>query len=129
MGTKKLSDSFFISLSVLLLLTSRALAQTKKLNLAYSATSPYQAPLIIAKEAGFLKKNGLDVSLIFTPGGSLGFQAMMGGDVAMVLADGSAAVAGNLPGADIVIIPSFLHNLPFNLISLSGIKRVETLVS
>src|SRR3989442_10790844 len=125
MGTKKLSDSFFISLSVLLLLTSRALAQTKKLNLAYSATSPYQAPLIIAKEAGFLKKNGLDVSLIFTPGGSLGFQAMMGGDVAMVLADGSAAVAGKLSGADILIKPSFFQTLSFTPNFLSGIKKVE----
>jgi NitT/TauT family transport system substrate-binding protein len=128
MGTKKLSASFFISLSLLLLLIPRALAQTKKLNLAYSATSPYQAPLIIAKEAGFLKKNGLDVSLIFTPGGSLGFQAMMGGDVAMVLADGSAAVAGNLAGADIVIIASFLNTFPYSLISLPEIKRVEQLV-
>lgn len=128
MGTKKLSASFLISLSVLLLLSPRATAQTRKLNLAYSATSPYQAPLIIAKEAGFLKKNGLDVSLIFTPGGSLGFQAMMGGDVAMVLADGSAAVAGNLAGADIVIIASFLNTFPYSLISLPEIKRVEQLV-
>jgi len=127
MKTKKRSAGFFISFSLLLLLIPHAQAQTKKLVIAYSATSPYQAPLIIAQEAGFLKKNGLDVSLIFTPGGSLGFQAMMGGDVAMVLADGSAAVAGNLAGADIVIIASFLNTFPYSLISLPEIKRVEQL--
>ena len=63
-----------------------AVAQVRKLNIAYTATSPYQAALIVAKEAGLFKKYGLDPALILTPGGSLGFQAMMGGDVAMVMA-------------------------------------------
>jgi len=52
-------------------------AQVTKLNIAYTATSPYQAVLIIAKDAGFFRKNNLDVSLIFTAGGSLGIQAML----------------------------------------------------
>ena len=46
----------------------------------------------------------------------------------MVLADGSAAVAGNLAGADIVIIASLLNTFPYSLISLPEIKRVEQLV-
>ncbi len=112
----------------LLALASPASAQSRKVNIAYTATSPYQAPLIIAREAGFFKKHGLDVSPILTPGGSLGFQAMLGGDVAMVLADGSAAVTGNLAGADIVIIASFLNTFPYSLISLPEIKKVDQLV-
>lgn len=119
--------TFFIALSLLLLLIPHTQAQTKKLNLAYTATSPYQAVLIITKEAGFFKKHGLDISLIFTPGGSLGFQAMMGGDVAMVLADGSAAVAGSLAGADIAILASFLNTFPYSLVSLPEIKTVDQL--
>ncbi len=127
MRTENRLASFFIALSLLLLLIPQANAQLKKLNLAYTATSPYQAVLIITKEAGFFKKNGLDVSLIFTPGGSLGFQAMMGGDVAMVVADGSAAVAGNLAGADIVVLASFLNTFPYSLVSVPEIKTVEQL--
>src|SRR5438445_13180599 len=94
----------------------------------YTAMSPYQAFLIIAREAGFFKKYGLDVSPILMLGGSLGFQAMLGGDVAMVLADGSAAVTGNLAGADIVIIACFLNTFPYSLISLPEIKKVDQLV-
>ena len=127
MRTRNRLAAFFISLSLLLLLIPLANAQLKKLNLAYSATSPYQAVLIITQEAGYFKKHGLEVSLIFTPGGSLGFQAMMGGDVAMVLADGSAAVAGSLAGADIVIIASFLNTFPYSLVSLPEIKTVDQL--
>src|ERR1043166_2076442 len=103
-------------------------AQTlRKLNIAYTATSPYQAPVIIAREAGFFKKHGLDGSLILSPGGSLGFQAMMGGDVAMVLADGSAAITSNIAGADVVIIASLLNTFPYSLITLPEIKKVDQL--
>jgi NitT/TauT family transport system substrate-binding protein len=119
---------FFISLFVLCGPGSPVEAQLRKLNIAYTATSPYQAPLIIAKDAGFFKKHGLDVASILTPGGSLGFQAMMGGDVSMVLADGSAAVTSSLAGADIVIIASFLNTFPYSLISLPEIKKVDQLV-
>ena len=110
-----------------LLLTTPAGAQPRKLNIAYTATSPYQAPVIIAREAGFFKKHNLDVSLILTPGGSLGFQAMMSGDVSMVLADGSAAITSNLAGADVVIIASLLNTFPYSLISLPEIKKVDQL--
>lgn len=105
-----------------------AVAQTKKLNLAYTATSPYQAVLIITQDAGFFKKHNLDVSLIFTAGGSLGIQAMMGGDVAMAVADGSSSVASKLAGVDVMIIASFLNTFPYSLVSLPELKKVEQLV-
>src|SRR3990170_7931988 len=115
-------------LFLLLTLTGSAVAQLRKLNIAYTATSPYQAALIIAQETGIFKKHGLEPSLILTPGGSLGFQAIMGGDVAMVMADGSAAVSSNLAGADVVIIASLLNTFPYSLTSLPEIKKVDQLV-
>jgi NitT/TauT family transport system substrate-binding protein len=128
MDSKNRVVILIISLFVLFGLGSPVRAQLRKLNIAYTATSPYQAPLIIAREAGLFKKYGLDIVPILTPGGSLGFQAMMGGDVSMVLADGSAAVASSLAGADIVIIASFLNTFPYSLISLPEIKKVDQLV-
>ena len=113
---------------LLIFLVAPVAAQMRKLNIAYTATSPYQAALIIAKEAGIFKKHSVDPQLILTPGGSLGFQAMMGGDVAMVMADGSAAVTSNLAGADVVIVASFLNTFPYSLISIPEVKRVEQLV-
>jgi NitT/TauT family transport system substrate-binding protein len=121
------SRTLLVSLHLLVLATT-ADAQLRKLNIAYTATSPYQAVLIIAKEAGIFKKHGLDPTLILTPGGSLGFQAMMGGDVAMVMADGSAAVTSSLAGADVVIIASFLNTFPYSLISIPEIKKVDQLI-
>jgi ABC-type nitrate/sulfonate/bicarbonate transport system substrate-binding protein len=116
-----------IALLLVVIVCASSEAQITKLNLAYTATSPYQAVLIIAKEAGFFRKNNLDPSLIFTAGGSLGIQAMLGGDVSMVVADGSTAVASNLAGSDVLIIASFLNTFPYSLVSLPEIKRVEQL--
>jgi ABC-type nitrate/sulfonate/bicarbonate transport system substrate-binding protein len=128
MTAKNCRTVFMLALVFLLAWVSPAVAQLRKLNIAYTATSPYQAALIIAQQTGIFKKHGLDPSLILTAGGSLGFQAMMGGDVAMVLADGSAAVNSNLAGADVVIIASLLNTFPYSLISVPEIKKVDQLV-
>ena len=128
MNQARTTTAFLLSISLFFGSLSLAAGQTTKLNLAYTATSPYQAVLIITQEAGFFKRNHLDASLIFTAGGSLGIQAMLGGDVSLVLADGSAAIAGNLSGADVIIIASFLNTFPYSLVSLPEIKKVEQLV-
>lgn len=108
-------------------LLAPAKAQLRKLNIAYTATSPYQAVLIIAKEAGLFKKYNLDPTLVFTTGGSLGIQAMIGGDVAMTLSDGSSSVVSKLAGVDVLVIASLLNTFPYSLISLPEIKKVDQL--
>jgi NitT/TauT family transport system substrate-binding protein len=102
-------------------------AQLRKINIAYTATSPYQAVLIVAQEVGLFKKHNLDPTLVFTTGGSLGIQAMIGGDVAMTLSDGSSSVLSKLAGVDILVIASLLNTFPYSLISLPEIKKVEQL--
>lgn len=114
-------------LALSLLPAGGAEAQLKKLNLSYTATSPYQAVVIIAQQAGLFRKNGLDVSLIFMAGGSLGIQAMVGGDVPITQADGSASVGASAAGVDVVIFASFLNTFPYSLVSLPEIKTVEQL--
>ena len=99
----------------------------KKLNLSYTATSPYQAVVIIAQQAGIFRKYGLDVTLIFMAGGSLGIQAMVGGDVPITQADGSASVSASVAGVDVVMVGSFLNTFPYSLVSLPEIKTVEQL--
>ncbi|HEY6200408.1 MAG TPA: ABC transporter substrate-binding protein [Candidatus Binatia bacterium] len=107
---------------------ARADAQAlKKLNLSYTATSPYQAVVIIAQQAGLFRKYGLDVTLIFMAGGSLGISAMMSGEVPITQADGSASVGASVAGVDVVMFGSFLNTFPYSLVSLPEIKTVEQL--
>jgi NitT/TauT family transport system substrate-binding protein len=110
----------------LLAAAPRAGAQLKKLNLSYTATSPYQAVVIIAQQAGLFRKYGLDATLIFMAGGSHGIQAMVGGDVPITQADGSASVSASVAGVDVVMVASSEY-LPYSLVSLPEIKTVEQL--
>lgn len=112
---------------IFLALTNAAHGQLRKINIAYTATSPYQAVLIVAKETGLFKKHNLDPSLVFVTGGSLGIQAMISGDVAMTLSDGSSSVASKVAGVDVLVIASLLNTFPYSLISLPEIKKVDQL--
>ena len=112
---------------LLLAVAVPASAQPRKINIAYTATSPYQAVLIVAQEVGLFRKHNLDPTLVFTTGGSLGIQAMIGGDVAMTLSDGSSSVVSKLAGVDVLVIASLLNTFPYSLVSLPEIKRVDQL--
>src|SRR4051812_32364492 len=118
---------WFFLLVLAFALTGHAHAQLRKINIAYTATSPYQAVLIVAKEVGLFKKHNLDPTLVFTTGGSLGIQAMIGGDVAMTLSDGSSSVVSKLAGVDVVVFASLLNTFPYSLIALPEIKKVDQL--
>lgn len=124
---KRIPKLILCALLVLLTLGPAAHAQLKKINISYTATSPYQAALIITKEVGLFRKHGLDVSLIFTAGGSLGVQAMLSGDVAMSLAEGGSAVGSKLSGVDNLMVASFINTFPYNLVSIPEIKQVGQL--
>lgn len=117
----------FLAVGLVFGFGSPAAAQLRKINIAYTATSPYQAALIITKDAGLFRKHGLDVSLIFTAGGSLGVQAMLSGDVAMNLSDGAASVGSKLSGVDNLMVASFINTFPYSLISIPEIKQVSQL--
>lgn len=132
MGRKRITALRRRAAGMIVFIASLALAdptnaQLRKINIAYTATSPYQAVLIVAKEVGLFKKYNLDPTLIFTTGGSLGIQAMVGGDVAMTLSDGSSAVVSKLAGVDVLVIASLLNTFPYSLISLPEIKKVDQL--
>jgi ABC-type nitrate/sulfonate/bicarbonate transport system substrate-binding protein len=57
-------------ISLLMLVSfSRLCPAADKINFAYSALSGLQAPLWVAKEAGFFKKHDIDAQLLFIVGG------------------------------------------------------------
>ena len=121
------ATGFVIGIFVYVGVSGTGYAQLRKINIAYTATSPYQAVLIVAKEIGLFKKHNLDPTLVFTTGGSLGIQAMIGGDVAMTLSDGSSSVGSKLAGVDVLVIASLLNTFPYSLIALPEIKKVDQL--
>ena len=115
-------------LAALLLVPLTPARADDRVHMAYISDSPgSSAPYWIAKEAGFYKKHGLDVELIFINGSTRGIQSLVAGDLEFTGAVGTSAINGKLAGGDVVIIDSLVNTLPYYIIGKPSIKSPEDL--
>jgi NitT/TauT family transport system substrate-binding protein len=129
---QRLSRSWTIFVSqvfVLFLLAAQSNAQTKleKLHVGYSAQAGSLAPIWITKEAGIFKKHGLDVELLFIPGGPTAAAALMSGEVPITVVGGPAVVSSNLAGSDLVMIAGIVNTFAFQIVSVKPITSYQQL--
>jgi NitT/TauT family transport system substrate-binding protein len=95
---------------------------------AYISDSPASASAYwVTKEAGFFKKHGMDVDLIFIDGSTRGIQTLISGGVPFTSAVGTSAINGKLAGGDIAIINSLTNTLPYYVFGKPDIKSPEDL--
>jgi NitT/TauT family transport system substrate-binding protein len=107
--------------------TSWAQPRAESVKAMYSTIGGSQAVLWIAKEAGFLKKYGLDVEPVYVSGGSANVAALLSGEASFSQNAGPPVLGADLKGADIVFIAGVVNQLPYVLISSKDIKRAEDL--
>jgi len=98
-----------------------AQAKLERMHVGYSAQAGAFAPIWITKEAGFFKKNGLDVDLIFIPGGPTAAAALMAGEMEAVAMAGPAIVTSNLAGSDLVMIAGIVNTFAFQFVTIKEI--------
>jgi NitT/TauT family transport system substrate-binding protein len=93
----------------------------------YSSASGVFAGLWVAEEGKIFEKYDIDSHLILIASGSLMVQAMLGGELPIAGAAGSAAVDASLGGADIVMFGSMVKVPAFYIMALPEIKTIEDL--
>lgn len=120
-----------LALAVFLLAAHAALAaqggQLANVTIAYTSISPQYAPVWIAKEAGFFRKNGVNVQLVYMRGGVIATQALVSDDVNFINAGGGGVVDAVLGGADIFMIASPINQEPQVLVAKKEIKDIRQL--
>jgi len=87
----------------------------------YSAQAGAYAPIWITKEAGLFRKNGLDVNLVFIPGGPTAAAAMIANEVQAMAMAGPAIVSSNLAGSDLVMTAGIVNTFAFQLVTVKSI--------
>jgi NitT/TauT family transport system substrate-binding protein len=97
------------------------------LRVAYSAISGAMSPLWITQEAGYFRREGLDVEMLYIGGGSLLIQSMLGGDVQFAYGPSVPVVNSALRGADLVFIANTGDTLIFSVMTKPDIKEPEDL--
>jgi ABC-type nitrate/sulfonate/bicarbonate transport system substrate-binding protein len=80
-------------------------------------------PLIMAQKKGYFQSEGYDVELIPMSGG-LAVKTLIADEVNLTAAGTVVAI---IQGAKLRLVMAFIHQLPYDLVAASEIKRVEDL--
>ncbi len=114
------------SFSLAVLLTTHAWGQTN-VRINWTAVTGAQSGMIVAKQEGLFKKNGLDVELIHIASSSRGIQAILAGEIGFSFMDGSNAAQATLKGANIVLVAGATNRQVFSLLAKPEFKRITDL--
>jgi ABC-type nitrate/sulfonate/bicarbonate transport system substrate-binding protein len=98
-----------------------------KIRIAYSSTDTLNQIWTIPQEAGFYKKNGLDVDLVYIGSTTVGIAAIVSQDVQIGNAAGSGVANAAVRGADTVSVACPINVLAYELVVLDSIKSPEDL--
>jgi len=112
---------------LLIVSASPGLAAAQKLVVGWSAVSALNSPYWVMKDAGFLKKEGLDAELIYIPSSSTMAQAQISGNVAISTANSQVIVDSGLTGADLIAIGAVANAVAFYIMANPQIKSVADL--
>jgi NitT/TauT family transport system substrate-binding protein len=99
----------------------------EKIRLSYSSTDTINQVWTIAQDAGFYKKHGLDVDLVYIGSTTIGIAAIVAQDVQVGNAAGSGVANAAVRGADTVSVGCVINVLAYELVVLDSIKSAEDL--
>jgi NitT/TauT family transport system substrate-binding protein len=116
----------FIWLLFIVIASGDAQAQDK-IKISYSSTDTINQIWTIAQEAGFYKKHGLDVDLVYIGSTTIGIAAIVAGDIHVGNAAGSGVANAAVRGADTVSVACVINVLAYELVVLESIKTAEDL--
>jgi len=99
----------------------------EKIRVAYSSTDTTNQIWTVAYDAGFFKKNGLDVDLVYIGSTTVGIAAIVAQDVQVGNAAGSGVANAAVRGADTVSTACVINILAYELVVRDNIKSAEDL--
>lgn len=102
-------------------------AQARSLKAIYSTPTASEGALWIARDAGFFKKHGLDVDLIFVQGGSASAAAIISGQVQFGVLSPVSTVNSDLGGADLVMVANLASRMTNEIVARSGLLHPQDL--
>lgn len=115
-------------LALLVLLSGAQVSEAKdRLAIGYTSASGVFGGLWIAHEAKLFDKYNIDSHLVLIASGSMMVQAMLGGDLPISAAAGSASVDAALAGSDMTMFGALVRVPAFYIMALPEIKSIEDL--
>ncbi len=115
-----------LALAAVLMSRTSILAQDK-IRIAWAGESPANSPIWVVQEKGLLKKQGLTPEVIRISASPIALQAMLAGEVDVIVTSVTTLVSSRLAGADIVMILGMVPTFVDHIITLQSITALEQL--
>ena len=112
---------------ITLSLTPHASTAQERIRIAWAGDSPANSPIWVVQEKGLLKKNGLTGEVIRINASPTALQALLAGELDVIVTSVTTLVSSRLAGADIVAILGVVPTFVDHIISLQSISRPEQL--
>jgi NitT/TauT family transport system substrate-binding protein len=114
-------------LIVALLLLPEYARAIDKIVLGYSGVGSGEEVHHFAKEVGLFKKYGLDVEIVYIPGGSTVVQSMIAGDVQFGRGSATEVVTAHLAGFPLKILTALINKFVYSFVTPMSIARPQDL--
>jgi len=125
---RKLLALLGIALIVCVGSSKESRGQLQSLTAFYTAPVASMSPMWIAKEAGFFKKQGLDVKLVFIASGPTGTTSLLAGETDVGIIGGFAPTRAIVGGAkDLVMVGQSKTRMTGNIVGKKEIATVQDL--
>jgi NitT/TauT family transport system substrate-binding protein len=99
----------------------------ERLSVSYAALGGPNSIWNIAKEAGFYRKRGLDVEVVYIASTTLSAAAVLSGHIQVGMVAGNGVINSAAAGADLVSVACFVNVLDYELVVQASIKSAESL--
>jgi len=123
---RRKASIILLALAALLISRTSILAQDK-IRIAWAGDSPANSPIWVVQEKGLLKKHGLSGEVIRISASPTALQAMLAGEVDVIVTSVTTLVSSRLAGADIVMILGMVPTFVDHIITLQSITALEQL--
>ena len=117
----------FVGLLALSFLPAVAVHSMEKVVLGYSGVGSGEEVNHFAKEAGIFKKHGLDVEIVYIPGGSTVVQAMLSGGVQFGRGSATEVVSSHLAGFPMKILAALINKFVYSFVTSPDISKPQDL--
>ena len=104
-----------------------AVHSMEKVVLGYSGVGSGEEVNHFAKESGVFKKQGLDVEIVYIPGGSTVVQAMISGGVQFGRGSATEVVSSHLAGYPLKILAALINKFVYSFVTSLEISKPQDL--
>ncbi len=110
-----------------LLFLPRPVHSIEKVRLGYSGVGSGEEVHHLAHQIGLFKKYGVDVEIVYIPGGSTVVQAMIAGEVQFGRGSTNEVVSSHLAGFSLKIISSLINKFVYSFVTPMAITKPQDL--